>query len=51
MEEIALEMEKYKISILALQEIRWKGEGIIDNRKYSLLYAGDEKEDRKEQRS
>lgn len=28
---------KYKLGILALQEIRWTGSGIMDQRDYSIL--------------
>src|SRR5699024_5620917 len=46
MEEVAREMLAYKIKILALQELRWAGEGRIDKEKYTLLYAGEEKQGR-----
>lgn len=44
MEEVSREMERYKIGILALQEVRWKNEGRIDKEKFSVLYAGEEKQ-------
>ena len=33
-------MMKYKIGILALQELRWKEEGIIKSGDYRLFYKG-----------
>jgi hypothetical protein len=44
MEEIAKEMEEYKIGVLALQETRWKGEGRID--KESTLCFMDERKNK-----
>jgi Reverse transcriptase (RNA-dependent DNA polymerase)/Endonuclease/Exonuclease/phosphatase family len=44
MEEVGMEMERYKIGILALQEVRWSGEGRIDKEKYSMLYGGEDKQ-------
>lgn len=43
-EEIGKEMQRYNVGILALQETRWKDEGIINRQKYSLLYAGEDKQ-------
>ncbi|XP_054259423.1 uncharacterized protein LOC128984157 [Macrosteles quadrilineatus] len=43
MKEIALEMEKFNLDILALQEVRWKGNGRIDKKTYSVLYSGPER--------
>ncbi|PSN47871.1 hypothetical protein C0J52_01231 [Blattella germanica] len=40
MKEIAGEMLKYKIDVLALQEIRWQGEGRIDKPEYTMIYSG-----------
>jgi exonuclease III len=42
MQEIRNEMTAYNIDILALQEIRWKGQGRIDKPDYALLYSGSE---------
>jgi hypothetical protein len=40
MQKISNEMIKFKIHIIALQEIRWKGQGKIDKPDYTLLYSG-----------
>jgi exonuclease III len=42
MQEIANEMERNKIDILALQEMCWQGQGRIDKQKYTVLYSGPE---------
>ncbi|XP_039298026.1 uncharacterized protein LOC120354685 [Nilaparvata lugens] len=42
MNEIAEEILKYKFDLVALQEVRWKGQGRIDKSNYSLLYSGPE---------
>jgi hypothetical protein len=34
------EMDKYKIDICALQEIRWPGKGTVINKNYMILYSG-----------
>jgi exonuclease III len=39
MKEIANEMERNKIDILALQEMRWQGQGRIDKQKYTVLHS------------
>ncbi|XP_056633860.1 uncharacterized protein LOC130443315 [Diorhabda sublineata] len=46
MEEIAKEMLEYQKDILALKEIRWKGKGQINKKKYSLFYGGEDKKGR-----
>jgi hypothetical protein len=38
MNEIGLEIMKFGISVVALQEIRWKGQGQINNKDYSLFF-------------
>jgi exonuclease III len=40
MDELAQELEKYKIVICALQEIRWPGERTIAKKNYMILYCG-----------
>jgi exonuclease III len=42
MQEIANEMKRNKIDILALQEMCWQGHGKIDKQKYTVLYSGPE---------
>lgn len=41
MNEIAAELNKFELDMVALQEIRWKGFGIIRKRNYTLYYSGD----------
>jgi exonuclease III len=36
---VAEEAKRYKIEVVALQEIRWKGRGSIRKLKYSLHYS------------
>ncbi|XP_055378261.1 craniofacial development protein 2-like [Condylostylus longicornis] len=40
MQEVANEMAKYKIDLMALQEIRWANEGKIEKPQYTLFYSG-----------
>jgi exonuclease III len=40
MNEIGNEVVKFKLDVVALQEIRWQGQGQIDKQEYSLLYSG-----------
>lgn len=43
-EEISREMNRYKVDILALQEIRWKGQGRVDKKTYTIYYSGEMKQ-------
>ena len=40
MNEIANEMQKFGINVLALQEIRWVGQGRIDKKNFTMFYSG-----------
>ncbi|KAG8236652.1 hypothetical protein J437_LFUL014498 [Ladona fulva] len=40
MKEVADEMQKYRIDVMGLQEIRWQGQGRIYKKEYTLLYSG-----------
>ena len=42
MEEIGREMIKYKYEIVAVQEIRWKGQGEIKKKNYTVYFSGSE---------
>ena len=42
MNEIADEIKKIKINILAVQETRWTGQGRIDKRDYTMFYSSSE---------
>jgi endonuclease/exonuclease/phosphatase family metal-dependent hydrolase len=42
MNSIAEEAERYRMDVVALQEIRWKGKGSIRKLKFSLHYSGNE---------
>lgn len=44
MEEIWTEMKRCNIEILALQEIRWKGQRRLHKETNALLYAGEDKQ-------
>ncbi|XP_057666796.1 craniofacial development protein 2-like [Diorhabda carinulata] len=44
MEEVAAELRKYEVDVAAIQEIRWKEQGIINKKEYTLLYSGNEKQ-------
>ncbi|KDR15323.1 Craniofacial development protein 2, partial [Zootermopsis nevadensis] len=39
MNEIENEIVKYKLDVVALQEIRWQGRGQIDKQEYALFYS------------
>jgi exonuclease III len=43
MQEVAQEMARYKIDIMALQEMRWHGTGRIDNPEFTVIYSGPQK--------
>jgi len=43
MMENAQEVMKYKLKLVALQEIRWQGQGSIDKKDFTLIYSGPEK--------
>jgi len=36
-------LDSYKMDITAIQEIRWTGEGIIDNKNHTIFYSCDRK--------
>lgn len=40
MQEVADVTLKYKYDILAIQEIRWQGQGRIDNKDFTLICIG-----------
>jgi len=40
MREIANEMLKYKIDVIAIQEIRWQEQGRIDKYECTVMYSG-----------
>ena len=42
MEEIARELIKFKYDLAAIQEIRWKGQGEIRKKNYTLMCSGSE---------
>ena len=37
------QLEAYKMDIIAIQEMRWTGEGIIDKRNRTIFYSCDRK--------
>lgn len=43
MKEIYQQMENFKMDLIALQEIRWQGNGRIDKKEFSMLYSGPER--------
>ncbi|XP_071628707.1 craniofacial development protein 2-like [Temnothorax longispinosus] len=42
MMEVAEEVLRYGLDVVALQEVRWKGNGRIDKKNYSMFYSGSE---------
>jgi len=42
MNAIAEEVEKYTMDAVALQEIHWKGKGVIRKLKFTMYYSGNE---------
>jgi len=40
MKETITEIRKYKIDICGLQEIRWKGNGILQKKDETIYYSG-----------
>jgi hypothetical protein len=42
MNAIVEEVERYKMDAVALQEIRWKGKGVIRKPKFTIYYSGNE---------
>jgi hypothetical protein len=40
MQEVAQEIARHKIDIMALQEIRWQGNGRIDKPEFTIIYSG-----------
>jgi hypothetical protein len=43
MQEVAQGMARYKIGIMALQEMRWHGTGRIDKPEFTVIYSGPQK--------
>jgi hypothetical protein len=39
MAEVAEEVLKYGMDMVALREVRWSGHGRVDRKKYSMLYS------------
>jgi hypothetical protein len=40
MQEVAEEIMKYNLDIVAVQESRWRGTGQINKMRYSFYYSG-----------
>lgn len=43
-QEITSEMQRYQIDVAAIQEIRWAGQGEINENNYTIQYSGNEKQ-------
>lgn len=43
MQEIVKEIMKYGLDLVAIQEIRWNGQGRLDKKEFSMFYSGPEK--------
>jgi hypothetical protein len=43
MQEVAQELARYKIDIMALPEIIWQGTGRIDKPEFTVTYSGPQK--------
>ena len=46
LENVKMEMERMKINILGMSEVRWTGAGKINSDKYTIIYSGSEKHER-----
>ncbi|KAK4873087.1 hypothetical protein RN001_015116 [Aquatica leii] len=44
MMEVAKEITRYQVDVAAVQEVRWKGEGEIIKKDFTLLYLGEKKQ-------
>jgi exonuclease III len=40
LKQLKIQMDKYRIDIIAIQEIRWKGKGVMDTGNFTLFYSG-----------
>ncbi|PSN42311.1 hypothetical protein C0J52_11147, partial [Blattella germanica] len=50
LKELRSELDKYGVKIAALQELRWRGEGMMVSGQHILMYSGLEEEINKVQR-
>lgn len=46
MQEFGAQLKKYRVDLAAIQETRWRIEGQIDHKDYTMLYSGDVKQGR-----